>query len=107
MFEHLGGTQIVRNDGHFGDDSQQHDTFELYSARLPASWVETERFEARLVSALSILGDLNQRNFARSGGYTPRHASTRDAGSAAYDTGSRSGETARRASAPIAASTRG
>lgn len=29
MFLHLGGTQIVRNDGHFGDHDQQYDTFEL------------------------------------------------------------------------------
>ena len=29
MFERLGGTQIIRNDGHFGDIDQPYDTFEL------------------------------------------------------------------------------
>ncbi len=29
MFERLGGTQIVRDDGHFGDHDQPYDTFEL------------------------------------------------------------------------------
>ncbi len=29
MFEQLGGTQIVRNDGHFGDVGQPYETFEL------------------------------------------------------------------------------
>ncbi|MBT2483518.1 MULTISPECIES: alpha/beta hydrolase [unclassified Microbacterium] len=29
MFDHLGGTQIIRNDGHFGDHDQPFDTFEL------------------------------------------------------------------------------
>jgi predicted alpha/beta hydrolase family esterase len=29
MFDRLGGTQIVRNDGHFGDYNQPFDTFEL------------------------------------------------------------------------------
>lgn len=29
MFERLGGTQIVRDDGHFGDVDQQYPTFEL------------------------------------------------------------------------------
>ena len=29
MFEHLGGTQIVRDDGHFGDYNQPYPTFEL------------------------------------------------------------------------------
>lgn len=29
MFEQLGGTQIVRDDGHFGDYNQVYDTFEL------------------------------------------------------------------------------
>jgi predicted alpha/beta hydrolase family esterase len=29
MFERLGGTQIVRDDGHFGDYDQPYDTFEL------------------------------------------------------------------------------
>lgn len=29
MFMHLGGTQIVRSDGHFGDHDQRYDTFEL------------------------------------------------------------------------------
>jgi predicted alpha/beta hydrolase family esterase len=29
MFEHLGGTQIVRDDGHFGDYDQPYPTFEL------------------------------------------------------------------------------
>ena len=29
MFERLGGTQIVRNDGHFGDYDQPYETFEL------------------------------------------------------------------------------
>ena len=29
MFEALGGTQIVRNDGHFGDVDQPYESFEL------------------------------------------------------------------------------
>lgn len=29
MFERLGGTQIVRDEGHFGDYNQPYDTFEL------------------------------------------------------------------------------
>ena len=29
MFEHLGGTQIVRDEGHFGDYDQPYPTFEL------------------------------------------------------------------------------
>lgn len=29
MFDHLGGTQIIRNDGHFGDYNQTFETFEL------------------------------------------------------------------------------
>jgi predicted alpha/beta hydrolase family esterase len=29
MFERLGGTQIIRDDGHFGDYDQPYDTFEL------------------------------------------------------------------------------
>jgi hypothetical protein len=29
MFERLGGTQIVRDDGHFGDHDQAYPTFEL------------------------------------------------------------------------------
>ncbi len=29
MFDHLGGTQIIRNDGHFGSPGQPYPTFEL------------------------------------------------------------------------------
>lgn len=29
MFDHLGGTQIVRDDGHFGDVDRQYETFGL------------------------------------------------------------------------------
>jgi predicted alpha/beta hydrolase family esterase len=29
MLDHLGGTQVVRNDGHFGDWNQDYPTFEL------------------------------------------------------------------------------
>lgn len=29
MFDRLGGTQIVRDDGHFGDHDQPYETFEL------------------------------------------------------------------------------
>ena len=29
MLDHLGGTQIIRNDGHFGDWNQDYPTFEL------------------------------------------------------------------------------
>jgi hypothetical protein len=29
MFDRLGGTQIVRNDGHFGDYNQDYDEFPL------------------------------------------------------------------------------
>jgi predicted alpha/beta hydrolase family esterase len=29
MFDHLGGTQLVRDEGHFGDYNQDYDSFEL------------------------------------------------------------------------------
>jgi hypothetical protein len=29
MFDLLGGTQIIRHDGHFGDHDQPYPTFEL------------------------------------------------------------------------------
>lgn len=29
MFDMIGGTQIIRNDGHFGDENQPYPTFEL------------------------------------------------------------------------------
>jgi len=29
LFDHLGGTQIIRNDGHFGDHDQPFETFDL------------------------------------------------------------------------------
>jgi hypothetical protein len=29
MFDRLGGTQIIRDDGHFGDYDQHYPTFEL------------------------------------------------------------------------------
>ena len=29
MFERLGGTQIIRDDGHFGGHGQSYETFEL------------------------------------------------------------------------------
>ncbi|MFI1994441.1 RBBP9/YdeN family alpha/beta hydrolase [Actinoplanes sp. NPDC020271] len=35
MFERLGGTQIVRDDGHFGDWNQPFDTFELVDRLIP------------------------------------------------------------------------
>ncbi|BBA97539.1 hypothetical protein RVR_3334 [Actinacidiphila reveromycinica] len=35
MFERLGGTQIVRDDGHFGDHDQPYDTFELLDRLIP------------------------------------------------------------------------
>ncbi|UJP09529.1 alpha/beta hydrolase [Microbacterium sp. KUDC0406] len=35
MFDRLGGTQIVRDDGHFGDWNQQYDTFELVDRLIP------------------------------------------------------------------------
>jgi predicted alpha/beta hydrolase family esterase len=35
MFERLGGTQIVRDDGHFGDYDQPYDTFELLDRLIP------------------------------------------------------------------------
>jgi len=35
MFDHLGGTQIVRNDGHFGDYNQRYDTFDLVDRLIP------------------------------------------------------------------------
>jgi predicted alpha/beta hydrolase family esterase len=35
MFERLGGTQIIRNDGHFGDYDQPYDTFELLDRLIP------------------------------------------------------------------------
>ena len=35
MLDHLGGTQIVRDDGHFGDYNQPYDTFELVDRLIP------------------------------------------------------------------------
>lgn len=35
MFERLGGTQIVRDDGHFGDHHQPYERFELLDALIP------------------------------------------------------------------------
>ncbi|GAA5189799.1 hypothetical protein GCM10023322_43320 [Rugosimonospora acidiphila] len=35
LFERLGGTQIVRDDGHFGDSGQPYDTFELLDRLIP------------------------------------------------------------------------
>jgi predicted alpha/beta hydrolase family esterase len=35
MFERLGGTQIVRDDGHFGDYNQPYETFELLDRLIP------------------------------------------------------------------------
>jgi hypothetical protein len=35
MFEHLGGTQIVRDDGHFGDYDQPYETFGLVDRLIP------------------------------------------------------------------------
>jgi predicted alpha/beta hydrolase family esterase len=35
MFDQLGGTQIIRNDGHFGDYNQPFETFELLDRLIP------------------------------------------------------------------------
>lgn len=35
MFERLGGTQIVRDDGHFGDYDQPYEKFELLDRLIP------------------------------------------------------------------------
>jgi predicted alpha/beta hydrolase family esterase len=35
MFERLGGTQIVRDDGHFGDYNQPYESFELLDRLIP------------------------------------------------------------------------
>jgi len=35
MFDKLGGTQIIRNDGHFGDYDQPYPTFELLNRLIP------------------------------------------------------------------------
>ena len=35
MFEHLGGTQIIRDDGHFGDHDQPYETFDLLDRLIP------------------------------------------------------------------------
>ncbi|MEV4121580.1 alpha/beta hydrolase [Micromonospora sp. NPDC049645] len=35
MFERLGGTQIVRDDGHFGDYDQPYERFELLDRLIP------------------------------------------------------------------------
>ncbi|AVT40562.1 alpha/beta hydrolase [Plantactinospora sp. BB1] len=35
MFERLGGTQIVRDDGHFGDADQPYESFELLDRLIP------------------------------------------------------------------------
>jgi predicted alpha/beta hydrolase family esterase len=35
LFDRLGGTQIIRNDGHFGDWNQPYDTFPLVDRLIP------------------------------------------------------------------------
>jgi uncharacterized protein len=35
MLDHLGGTQIVRNEGHFGDWNQDYPTFDLLDVLIP------------------------------------------------------------------------
>jgi predicted alpha/beta hydrolase family esterase len=35
MFDWVGGTQIIRDDGHFGDYNQPYDTFELVDRLIP------------------------------------------------------------------------
>jgi len=35
MFDRLGGTQIIRNDGHLGDYDQPFKTFELVDTLIP------------------------------------------------------------------------
>ncbi|WP_410808972.1 RBBP9/YdeN family alpha/beta hydrolase [Micromonospora sp. 067-2] len=35
MFERLGGTQIVRDDGHFGDHNQPYERFDLLDRLIP------------------------------------------------------------------------
>jgi predicted alpha/beta hydrolase family esterase len=35
MFDRLGGTQIVRDDGHFGDYNQPYESFELLDRLIP------------------------------------------------------------------------
>ncbi|KHK97150.1 alpha/beta hydrolase [Microbacterium mangrovi] len=35
MFDRLGGTQIIRDEGHFGDYDQPYDTFELVDRLIP------------------------------------------------------------------------
>ncbi|WP_199524025.1 alpha/beta hydrolase [Micromonospora craterilacus] len=35
MFERLGGTQVVRDDGHFGDYNQPYERFELLDRLIP------------------------------------------------------------------------
>jgi predicted alpha/beta hydrolase family esterase len=35
MFDRLGGTQIVRDDGHFGDYNQPYETFDLLDRLIP------------------------------------------------------------------------
>jgi hypothetical protein len=35
MFDRVGGTQIIRDDGHFGDYNQPYDTFELVDRLIP------------------------------------------------------------------------
>ena len=35
MFERLGGTQIVRDDGHFGDYNQPYESFDLLDRLIP------------------------------------------------------------------------
>ena len=35
MFDRLGGTQIIRNDGHFGDYDQPFKTFDLVDRLIP------------------------------------------------------------------------
>jgi predicted alpha/beta hydrolase family esterase len=35
MFTHLGGTQIIRDDGHFGDYDQPYETFPLLDRLIP------------------------------------------------------------------------
>ncbi|REJ06483.1 alpha/beta hydrolase [Microbacterium bovistercoris] len=35
LFDRLGGTQIIRDEGHFGDWDQRYDTFELVDRLIP------------------------------------------------------------------------
>jgi hypothetical protein len=50
LFDRLGGTQIVRNDGHFGDHDQPYDTFPLLDRLIDRAATAVQAVSGALVS---------------------------------------------------------